>query len=540
MKSQFSALLVSIFIISACGGGGGGGSSPVMPSVTLQSEASVDGGSSISITASINDPQNRITSKNFSYTNTGKEISPSIGLTSFSFTAPKNYKDESITITYSYNYNAQDNVQTSGSTSKQIAIKAVIPDIPSNFTYETGSQSANVFWTASEGANKYTFYYSETSSTVTQSDSFFEIEGNERDSVRIIKIPNDIKSTYAVTASNAAGESGLSETFAFTTTGPAAEFTNQPNIGELDLSKFDLYGNELPDSASSWACVKDNTTGIMWEVKIGSDYEIGNEGLQDMDDLYTYYDSSNVVNGSNDFGDKNSTSVNCSFANESSNDKSCNSEDFITAMNTGSEIGEAYCGRKNWKLPNQLEFIQLLDLGQYQPDFPSIFGGQRRWNQSDASFWTRDSDSSVSPQKQIAVNFDGFGVTELISKSNERNVRAVSYDDNELNSIVNFEIECFELAKYTILEAKEFVSNKVNQTGEDWRWASIRELAHFKDKLPVKTSEFSNNILTSSLAATDSLAKRLGANWYISRSSNGRFYIDDANGGTGYICLSKY
>ena len=30
MKSQFSALLVSVFIISACGGGGGGGGSSLM------------------------------------------------------------------------------------------------------------------------------------------------------------------------------------------------------------------------------------------------------------------------------------------------------------------------------------------------------------------------------------------------------------------------------------------------------------------------------------------------------------------------------
>ena len=57
MKSQFSALLVSIFIISACGGGGGGGggSAPVAPtpniSVTLSASAnSADVNSSITLT----------------------------------------------------------------------------------------------------------------------------------------------------------------------------------------------------------------------------------------------------------------------------------------------------------------------------------------------------------------------------------------------------------------------------------------------------------------------------------------------------------
>ena len=249
-------LVTSLVFITSCGGGGGSSPpAPVFPSISLPSGQSVDGGESITVSATVSDSQSRISSKSWEVTTTGKAFDFSTNGNSITFTAPKNYQDETASITYKYTYNSGTTsapVSTSTSQSTSVTLKAVIPDVPSNFTYETGSQSANVFWTASEGANKYTFYYSETSSTVTQSDSFFEIEGNERDSVRIIEIPNDVESSYAVTASNAAGESGLSETLTFTTTGPAAEFTNQPNVNSFNLTKFDVYGNK---TTSDLSCV---------------------------------------------------------------------------------------------------------------------------------------------------------------------------------------------------------------------------------------------------------------------------------------------
>ena len=546
-------LVTSLVFITSCGGGGGSSPpAPVFPSISLPSGQSVDGGESITVSATVSDSQSRISSKSWEVTTTGKAFDFSTNGNSITFTAPKNYQDETASITYKYTYNSGTTsapVSTSTSQSTSVTLKAVIPDVPSNFTYETGSQSANVFWTASEGANKYTFYYSETSSTVTQSDSFFEIEGNERDSVRIIEIPNDVESSYAVTASNAAGESGLSETLTFTTTGPAAEFTNQPNVNSFNLTKFDVYGNE---TTSDWSCVQDNTTGLMWEVKKDTNRTIGDEGLQDLDDLYTYYDSTNVINGVNDFGDKNAQSLDCSFISESSNTKSCNTEDFLSAMNTGKEIGEAFCGRYNWRIPSIHEVVQLLDLSESPVKFPDdYFTGSNRNIGGDEKFWVKEQPNESAPSGQYAVDFNsGDGISILLSKTEAINVRAVSSDDNIANSDVNFSIECFEHNvtgqfreyEYSDKDIKEFVANKVNQTGEDWRWASVKELAHFSSQLPVG-SRLLTSTTTPSTSVYDNWAYEVRGTDYYDSKRVGQIVLSvppSSYGGTYHMCLSKY
>ena len=56
--------------------------------------------------------------------------------------------------------------------------------------------------------------------------------------------------------------------------------------GKLGLSftKISTLGEEVAASATSWSCVKDNITGLIWEVKTTG-------GLQDFMAQYTNLDS---------------------------------------------------------------------------------------------------------------------------------------------------------------------------------------------------------------------------------------------------------
>ena len=51
----------------------------------------------------------------------------------------------------------------------------------------------------------------------------------------------------------------------------------------FDFTKLDANGNALPASATSWDCVRDNVTGLIWEVKTTS-------GLRSWSNTYTWYD----------------------------------------------------------------------------------------------------------------------------------------------------------------------------------------------------------------------------------------------------------
>mgnify|MGYP000332421537 CR=1 FL=1 len=79
----------------------------------------------------------------------------------------------------------------------------------------------------------------------------------------------------------------------------------------FDFTKLDSNGNTMPASASSWSCVKDNHTGLIWEVKTtdggihdtNNNYRWGGLTAQGRDHVNregTYYDDWNtLVDGSN-------------------------------------------------------------------------------------------------------------------------------------------------------------------------------------------------------------------------------------------------
>jgi len=53
----------------------------------------------------------------------------------------------------------------------------------------------------------------------------------------------------------------------------------------FDYTKLDPDGEELPDDAASWSCVRDNFTGLVWEVKVDDPSDPGHQ-----DHTFTWYE----------------------------------------------------------------------------------------------------------------------------------------------------------------------------------------------------------------------------------------------------------
>src|SRR5690554_6821729 len=107
--------------------------------------------------------------------------------------------------------------------------------------------------------------------------------------------------------------------------------------GGYDFTKLDENGDPLPDDADHYACVRDNYTQLVWEVKNDKSYT---ENLHSGIARYLWYNSDSETNGG--FEGISSTG----------NDKiycfiePCNTEKFIEAVNE-----ENHCGLNNWRLP---------------------------------------------------------------------------------------------------------------------------------------------------------------------------------------------
>ena len=89
------------------------------------------------------------------------------------------------------------------------------------------------------------------------------------------------------------------------------------SINPMSYTKLDGSGNALPDSATSWSMVRDNVTGLIWEVKTNKDGVKNYNDPHDADNTYTWYDSNPATNGGNAGTPGNGTDT----------------EDFIKALN---------------------------------------------------------------------------------------------------------------------------------------------------------------------------------------------------------------
>ncbi|MEB4590558.1 DUF1566 domain-containing protein [Candidatus Thiothrix sp. Deng01] len=125
----------------------------------------------------------------------------------------------------------------------------------------------------------------------------------------------------------------------------ATQPTNNDADGHRGFSftKISSTGMALAADAASWACVKDNVTGLIWEVKTDDD------GLHDKDWTYTWYDPNTVTNGG-DNGVANGGSCGDTSA--------CDTSSYVVAVNA-----EGWCGATSgWRMPTVGELQSIADL----------------------------------------------------------------------------------------------------------------------------------------------------------------------------------
>src|SRR5690554_3789408 len=118
--------------------------------------------------------------------------------------------------------------------------------------------------------------------------------------------------------------------------------------GRYDLTKLDENGDQLPDDADHYACVRDNYTQLVWEVKNDQPRK---ENLHSGTASYLWYNSDSETNGGSEGI---SSTVNdeyyCSI-------EPCNTEKFIEVVNE-----KNHCGLDNWRLPTYSEMASIANV----------------------------------------------------------------------------------------------------------------------------------------------------------------------------------
>ncbi len=199
----------------------------------------------------------------------------------------------------------------------------------------------------------------------------------------------------AVTAAEGIAESGVTRGANYPTginsdcTGETITYQDCYRAGEglsasSRFTKLDNSGNALTAGASEWACVKDELTGLVWEIKTRDG------GLRDKD------------SNSYQWGGGAGTDVVGSSWDE-----------LQTLLNT-----DQVCGFDNWRVPSRRELVGLIDYGVTRP----VINEDYFPNTASKHYWTMNRGVSGRPW---AVDFDTGALSQISSTSEER-VRMVA------------------------------------------------------------------------------------------------------------------
>jgi hypothetical protein len=147
----------------------------------------------------------------------------------------------------------------------------------------------------------------------------------------------------------------------------------------FDFTKLDQFGDELADTANDFACVRDNVTGLIWELKEPVISAPPASTLRAANNRYSFVNS-NAGNGDE-------AGVPAAALSTCPSTENCGIEVYVEEVNA-----TAYCGGANWRLPTLEELMSIADFGRIGENHlldPAFFRFEPDYTvQNNMFYWT--------------------------------------------------------------------------------------------------------------------------------------------------------
>lgn len=156
----------------------------------------------------------------------------------------------------------------------------------------------------------------------------------------------------------------------------------------FSFTKISTVGQVLPATASQWGCIRDNVTGLVWEVKTND------AGLHDRGWTYSWFETAASRNGGHAGAEHGGVCQGTAH---------CDTSGYRAAVNAA-----GWCGASDWRLPTREELRSITRLDRASPAVDTV------WFPHTLSDWYWTA-SPLANDKQSAwliafdQGYDGFG-----------------------------------------------------------------------------------------------------------------------------------
>ena len=291
------------------------------------------------------------------------------------------------------------------------------------------------------------------------------------------------------------------------TFGEDSDYSRNPQ----SYTKLGAGGVELSDTATSsagWVMVKDNVTGLIWEVKTvdGS--------IHDKDNTYTWCDTNSATNG----GDSGTCGTD-------------NTEEFIDTLNS-----DSFGGFSDWRMPTLNELSTIVNFDRVDPAINIYFFP----NTLPSGYWS--STTKASNAEAVGLVEFGGGGDGLLYKSDTYYIRAVragqsgpldNWVDNGDGTVTDTATGLmWQQATQESMDWESAITYCASLSFEgynDWRLPDINELRslvdYSKDDIAIDTTLFPGT-MTSFYWSSTTLAANPDCPWNIKFSNGFRKHLN--------------